>query len=219
MALFRSKRPLDQHQILGQAARAARRRGRRYRLKAIALYCQALKAEPNNPDLLRKIAPLLVKTKDPANACKAYRQAITELSKHGFYSRAVGVCHEALRYLPHAVTLWKDLAALEFKRGRKVDAVEALLQGRRHCRGRRSRAEAMELLIAAHHIDPVHLDANLDLATLLVRSGHRPRALKLLDGLATAHPTAARRIRAKRFMIEPGVHAAWYWVRSLFRAG
>jgi tetratricopeptide (TPR) repeat protein len=218
MPIFSFKRPLDQQQIRSQAARAARRRGRRHRLKAIALYCQALKAEPNNPDLLRKIAPLLVKTKDPANACKTYRQAIAELSKHGFFGRAVGVCHEALRYLPHAVPLWKDLAALEFKRGRKVDAVEALLQGRRQCRGRRSRAEAMELLIAAHHIDPVHLDANLDLATLLVRSGHRPRALALLDGLATAHPSSARRIRAKRLRIAPDVHTAWYWVRSLFRA-
>jgi class 3 adenylate cyclase/Tfp pilus assembly protein PilF len=218
MPLFRRKRPLSQQQILDRAARAARRGGRRQRLKAIALYRQALKAEPNNPDLLRKIALLLVKTKDPANACKTYRQAIAELSKRGFFNRAVGVCREALRYLPRAVPLWKDLAALEVERGRRVDAVEALLQGRCQLRGRRSRAEAMELLIAAHHIDPVHLDANLDLASLLVRSGHRPRALVLLDGLVTAHPSSERRIRARQFRIAPGVHTARYWFRSLFRA-
>ena len=218
MALFRRTRSLDQDQILGRAARAARRGGLRHRRKAVALYRQALEAESDNPDLLRKIALLLVKTKDPGNACKTYRQAIAVFSKRGFFDHAVGVCHEALRYLPRTVSLWKDLAALEVERGRRVDAVEALLQGRRQFRGRRFRAEAMELLIAAHHIDPVHLDANFDLASLLVQSGDRHRALALLDGLVTAHPPYARRIRAKQFRIAPGVHTAWYWFRSLFRA-
>jgi class 3 adenylate cyclase len=214
----RRKRPFNKQQILGQAARAAQRRSRRQKLKAIALYRQALEAEPNNPDLLRKIALLLVKTKDPVKASITYRQAIAELSKGGFFNRAVGVCREALRYLPRAVPLWKDLAALEVERGRRVDAVEALLEGRRQFRGRRYSAEAMDLLLAAHHIDPVHLDANLDLALLLVRTGHRHRALSLLDGLVTAHPSAARRIRARQFRIAPSVRFARYWLRTLFRA-
>lgn len=213
----RRKRPFNKQQILGQAARAAQRRSRRQKQKAIALYRQALKAEPNNPDLLRKIAPLLVKTKDPVKACITYRQAIAELSKGGFFNRAVGVCREALRYLPRAVPLWKDLAALEVERGRRVDAVEALLEGRHQFRGRRYSAEAMDLLLAVHRIDPVHLDANLDLALLLVRAGHRSRALSLLDGLLTAHPSAARRIRARQFRITPSVRTGRYWFRALFR--
>lgn len=218
MALFRRTKPLNQHQIIGRAARAAQRGSRRQRRKAIALYRQAIEAEPNNPDLLRKMARLLVKTKDRDSACTTYRQAIAELRKGGFFNRAVGVCHEALRYLPREVLLWKDLATLEMERSRRVDAVETLLQGRRQFRGRRFRAEAMELLIEAHHIDPLHLDANFDLASLLTRSGDRFRALALLDGLVASCPSSARRIRAKQFMIAPGVHTAWYWVRSLFRA-
>jgi tetratricopeptide (TPR) repeat protein len=218
MALFRRKRSLDRNQILERAARAARRGGRRRRRKAVALYRQALEAEPDNPDLLRKIALLLVKSKDPSSACETYRQAIAELSNRGFFDRAVGVCHEALRYLPRAVLLWKDLAALEVKRGRRVDAVDTLLEGRRQFRGRRSRAEAMELLIAAHHIDPVHLTVNFDLASQLARSNDRPRALALLDWLVTAHPSHRRRIRAKQFRIAPGWRTAWQWFRSLFHA-
>jgi class 3 adenylate cyclase len=213
----RRKRPFNKQQILSQAARAAQRPGRRHKLKAIALYRQALETEPNNPDLLRRIALLLAKTKDPINACLTYRLAIAEMSKGGFFSRAVGVCREALRYLPRAAPLWKDLAAMEVERGRRVDAVEALLEGRREFRGRRHGAEALELLLAAHHIDPVHLDANLDLASLLVRAGHRSRALALLDGLVTAHPEAARRIRARQFRIAPSVRTARYWLRALFR--
>jgi hypothetical protein len=112
--------------------------------------------------------------------------------------------------------LWKDLAALELKRGRRVDAVEALLKGRRRFRGRRSRAEAIELLVAAHHIDPINLAVTFDLASQLARSGDRPRALALLDGLAAARPSDGRRIRAKQFRISPGLHTAWYWFRSLF---
>jgi tetratricopeptide (TPR) repeat protein len=217
MAPIQRKRPLDQQQILGQAARAAQRRGHRHKLKALALYRRALEAEPNNPDLLRKIALLLIKTKDPINACKTYQQAIAELRKYGFFSRAVGVCHEALRYLPRSTPLWKDLSTLEVERGRPIDALEALLEGRRQFRGRQYSAEAMDLLLAVHQINPVHLDANLDLAPLLVRAGHRPRALALLDGLVTAHPAAARRIRARQFRIAPSVRTAWHWFRALLR--
>jgi hypothetical protein len=74
----------------------------------------------------------------------------------------------------------------------------------------------MELLVAAHHIDPVNLAVTFDLASQLTRSGDRPRALALLDGLAAARPSDRRRIRAKQFIIAPGVRTAWYWFRSLF---
>jgi tetratricopeptide (TPR) repeat protein len=218
MALLSRKRSLDRDHILGQAARAARRRGQRHRRKALGLYRQVLEAEPDNPDLLRKIALLLVKTQDPNNACASYRRAIAVFSDRGFFDRAVGVCREALRYLPRAVPLWKDLAALEVERGRRVDAVEALLKGRRRFRGRRSRAEARELLVAAHHIDPINLAVTFDLASQLARSDDRPRALALLDGLAAARPSDGRRIRAKQFRISPGVRTAWCWFRSLFHA-
>jgi len=218
MALLSRKQSFDRDQILGRAARAARRGGQRHRRKALVLYRQVLEAKPDNPDLLRKIALLLVKTKDPRNACESYRRAIAVLTDRGFFDHAVGVCREALRYLPRAVPLWKDLAALEVKRGRRVDAVEVLLKGRRRFRGRRSRSEAIELLVAAHHIDPTNLAVTFDVASQLARSGDRPRALALLDGLAAARPSDRRRIRAKQFRISPGVHTAWYWFRSLFYA-
>jgi tetratricopeptide (TPR) repeat protein len=218
MALWSRKQSLDRGQILGRAARAARRGGQRHRRKALALYRQVLEAEPDNPDLLRKTALLLVKTKDPNNACKSYRRAIAVYSDNGFCDHAVGVCREALRYLPRAVPLWKDLATLEVERGRRVDAVEALLQGRRRFRGRRSRSEAMELLVAAHRIDPVNIAVTFDLAFQLARSGDRPRALALLDGLIAVHPSDRRRIRARQFKIAPGMRTAWHWVRTLFSA-
>lgn len=218
MALFHRKRTYDRGLMLEKAARAARRRGLRQKRKALELYRQVLKHEPDNADLHRKIALLFVKTKDPSNALESYQQAIAVLTQRGFFDRAVGVCHEALRYLPREVSVWEDLAALEVERGRKIDAVEALLRGRRQFRGRRYRAEAMELLTSAHNIDPFHLAVNFDLASLLARSGARPRALALLEGLVTAHPSHVRRIRAKQFRIEPSVHTAWLWCRSFFRA-
>ena len=96
--------------------------------------------------------------------------------------------------------------------------MDTLLEGRRQFRRRRSRAEAMELLIEAYHIDPTHLAVNFDLASLLARSNDRPRALTLLDGLVTAHPSHRRRIRAKQFRIAPGWRTAWHWFYSLFHA-
>jgi len=63
--------------ILGDAARA-QRKGRRK--KAITLYRQVLEHEPENPDLHRKLAPLLARTRKPAEAWASYRRWLAALA-------------------------------------------------------------------------------------------------------------------------------------------
>ncbi len=214
MALFQRKESYDRRRLLDRAARAARGRSRRQRRKAVALYRRVLAVEPDNPDLLRKLAPLLAQTDEAADACASYRRAAQEFVERGFFDRAVGVYRDAVRALPHEVSMWKEMAALELQRGRRTDAVAALLTGRRGCRRRKHRDQALALLWAARKIEPTHLELNLDLAGLLARSGARPRALALLDEILPALPESEKRIRARQFRVAPGPGTAWRWLRS-----
>jgi tetratricopeptide (TPR) repeat protein len=218
VSLLRRKTPFVRTDILEQAARAARKRGRRQRRKAITLYREGLAREPENLDLHRKLAPLLAADGQLDEAWGSYRRAVDALSKRGFVGQAIGVCREAVAALPREVAAWRALAQLELVRGRRADAVKSLLEGRRHCRGRARAREAMELLGEILRVDPSQIDVSLDLASLLARSGDRARALALLDETLAVRPDRARRLRAAQFWIAPGCKTAWRWLRALFGA-
>jgi tetratricopeptide (TPR) repeat protein len=211
--LFGRKRRYDRSRLLGDAARMQRKGKLR---KAAALYREVLAAEPGNVDLERKLAPLLARTGRPGEAWDSYRRSAQGLAQHGFVDRAVGVYREAARYLPRQGELWQALAELELKRGRRVDAVEALLAGARALRSRREGAQAIRLLERAHQLDPSAFEVGLALAGRLAQAGRRERALRLLEELAACKQgRALRRIRGRQLRIAPGPRAAWHWLRAL----
>lgn len=198
------------------AAAGARRR--RKHQKALELYQRVLAKEPDNPDLHRKVAPLLAATKQEAQAWAAYRRAVDGLVQQGFLEQAIGVFREATGYLPRHVEVWSGLAELELKRQRSADAHKALLEGRRHFRSRKHRAEAIALLTRARKIDPRHFETSFDLAGLLGRSGASRRAQRLLDELASwTQGPKLRRVRARQFGLSPSPAAGWRWMRAALR--
>lgn len=211
--LLRRRRSYDRNQLLADAARA-RRRGRTRR--AIALYREVLAVEPDNPELLRKVAPLFVRTRQPAEAWASYRRAAELLAERGFVERAIGIHGEAARRVPKQAEVWLGLARLESERGRTVDARDALLEGRRHFRRRRDQQVAVQLLREARRLDPAHLGAGLDLAGLFARMGRRDAALRLLEELAADHPHRRLRIRTRALRLAPGLETARAWLRALF---
>ncbi len=212
MGWFRSEDHYDRRRLLNRAARAARGRSRRQRRKAVALYRRVLEVEPDNPDLLRKLAPLLATTDDAADACASYRRAAETFVERGFLDRAVGVYRDALRALPGEVSLWKEMAALELKRGRRADALATLLEGRRGFRGRNGREAAMTLLWLARKADPSNLDVGLDLALQLGKSGAGGRGVALLEELLPSHPGGETRVRARQLRIAPSPGALWRYL-------
>lgn len=215
MALLGRKQGYDRNRLLNQAARA---RGRGRLKKAIELYRQVLAVEPRNADLHRKLAPMLARTKKPDESLKSYRAAADELIRGGFIEQAIGVYREAVQQLPPQRELWLALSDLEIERGRKPDAVGALLEGRQQFRRRRDRSDAMLLLLRVRKLDPNHLDATLDLALLLAKSGNRNRGLTLLEEQAVhRRGRALRRVRARQLRLAPGFGSAWRWLRALFR--
>jgi tetratricopeptide (TPR) repeat protein len=216
MALSRREAKYDRRKLLDLASRAARRRGRRQQMRAIDLYRQVLQLEPQNPDVLRKLARLLARARETGEALAAYRRAASEYAALGYADRAAGVYRDAVRELPNDAEIWKELAALEVARGLPADALALLLEGRRSFRGRRQRKGAIALLRTARRLEPTHFELNLDLALLLGRCRAAAKGTALLDELILSHPAMTARIRARQFRIRPSPVTAWRWVRALF---
>lgn len=199
---------------LKKRASAALRKGRRK--KALALYRRILEVEPDNLEIHQKIAPLLVRARQPEEALASYRRAVDGLLRQGFDEKAIGLLHAAARQLPHEQWLWQSAADLEAGRGHTADAIETLLLGAQGFRPRRHRLRAIELLIHARKLDRSHFRATYELARLLGKSGGRRRALRLLDELAAApHSRHLRRIRARQLWLAPGPRSLWRLARAV----
>lgn len=215
MGLLRRKESYDRGRLMNQAARARRRGDLK---KAVAFYRRVIEVEPRNADLHRKMAPLLARTKKPDESLKSYRAAAGELIRGGFIEQAIGVYREAVQQLPPQRELFMALSDLELERGRKPDAISALLEGRKKFRRRRDRTDASVLLRRIRELDPHHLDATLDLAVILARTGQRNRALRLLDEQAARRRgPELRRVRARSFRLAPSFGTGLRWMKALIR--
>ena len=210
--MFGRKRRYDRSKLLADAASAQRKGKLR---KAAALYREVLAVEPGNVDLERKLAPLLAKTKQREEAWASYRRAAEGLAGHGMLDQAVGVYRECAQLLPRQGELWLALANLEAKRGRKADAVKALLAGAGKLRGRKERAVAIRLLERARELEPGDFEVSFELAGRLARVGKRERALQLLDQLAARkRGRMLRRVRRRQLFLAPGPGTAWRWIQA-----
>jgi tetratricopeptide (TPR) repeat protein len=212
MAFLRRAQPYDRSRLLAEAARA-RTKGKAK--KAIAALQAVLEHEPTNADVHRRLAPLLAGSKQTSDAWTSYRIAVAGLVRAGFVDQAVGVLREAAGNLDRERTVWEQLADAEQQRGRPIDALEALLEGRQRFRARRDRPEAIKLLMRARKLSPNHFEANFDLAGLLARSGARAPAARILAELAAhAHGSELRRTRRRQLVLSPTPGALWRFLRS-----
>ena len=215
MPIFtKHKTKYDRAQLLAAASQAA---GKGRHRKALALYKQVLHAEPNNPELHRKAAPLLARAKENDAAWRSFRLAAQAMEKEGFQDKAIGIYREAVHYLPRRVEAWMAIGEFHFDRRRKTDAVESLLEGRKHFRRRKDLTSAMQLLSRARQIDPGHVEVGLDLARLWRKSGNRRGAVRLLEELMrVAHRNQRRKIRWAQFSLRSNPATFLRWLGSVF---
>jgi len=212
--LYSRKVAYDRTRILVAADRA-RAKGRRR--KAIALYRRVLMVEPGDPDLHARIAPLLARSGQPFDAWNSFRTAASAYLRGRQMEQVLAVYKEATRSLPMQIETWRHVAKLQRKIGRNRQAMETLLEARRHFRGRRHRAEAIYLLRRVRDIDAWHVDTVIDLSKLLARSRQRVEAESLLTQLAERlEGRPLRRVRACHWWISPTLQNSWLWMRALF---
>jgi len=210
MAFWR-KKPYDRAEILA-AADKARAQGRIR--KAVAGYRKVLAVDPNDVAVHGKIAPLLARRHEPEEALRSFQFAAQGHLKAGFQDRALAVYVQAAAHFPEEAWIWDEIARLHLLRGRRADAVNALLDGGTRL-GRQVRPKGIALLRKALEIEPWHLEATLALGRLLRKSGEAVEALDLLEDLvARVRGKGRRRVRRAIFGMSPTPGNAWRWLRG-----
>ncbi len=211
MAFWR-KKPYDRSQTLAEAERA---RGRGRTAKAIKLYRAVLSREPNDAVVHGKIAPLLARRRKlRGEGLASFRLAAQGQLKAGFTDRAIALYVQAAAFFPLQAELWEEIARLDQARGRRADAIGALMEGAGHL-GRRgpTRPDASRLLRRALEIEPWHLQATLHLARVLARDREKEEALALLQDIAgRVRGKGRRRVRRAIFWISPTPGNLWRWL-------
>ena len=122
---------------------------------------------------------------------------------------------QAVSFLPRRVELWERIAQLDVKRERIPEAIKDLLEGSKHFRRKKERQSAVRLLRLAMKIEPWQFESTLQLAWLLRKSGARPEARKLYQGLCERNRSRRlRKVRAAMFRMSPTPAAALLWLRA-----
>lgn len=215
MALFsRKPKPFDRTATLA-LAEAARARGRRK--KAIALYRKVLEVDPRDLTVHGKIAPLLARAGKRDEALASFRAAWEGQFRAGFVDRALAVLRQAVDLYPEENALWEEMARLHLQRGRRADAVAAMVEAGERLWKRRQPLAAVKALRRALEIEPWHPQATLLLARALAKDGRIDDALSLLDALgARVRGKVLRRVRRLAFFLSPTPARLWRWIRSAF---
>lgn len=204
----------DRAELLKAARKAREKRQRR---KAIALYRQILSMEAGNAELHAKLAPLLARTRQRFDALLSFREAAEGYLREGKTAESMGMFREAATLLPREPDLWVSLARLQRQHRTPQEAIDTLLEGRKHFRGRRRYAEAIFLLRQARDIEAWDGVVVLELVRLLAKTRQREEALPLLAGLRSrTRGKALRPICALQFRLSPTPKNAWRWFASLF---
>lgn len=214
MLFARKRKPFDRTATLEEAERA-RIAGRRK--KAIGLYRKILAEDPKDLAVHGKIAPLLARSGKKPDALASFRIAGQGQIRAGFVDRAISITRQATEFFPEEIALWEEIARLHLQRGRRGDAVAALVDaGHRLWRGR-NREIAAKALRKALEIEPWHPQATLLLARTWAGDGRREEALGLLDGLSLrVRGKLLRRTRRLAFRISPTLSNLWRWIRASF---
>jgi tetratricopeptide (TPR) repeat protein len=196
------------------AADAARARGRVKR--AVALYREALAAEPDDPTVNARIAPLLARVGDVEGGATAYRRAAEAHVRAGFVDRAAAVNAAASTTFPLDAGFRLEAARLNLLRGRRQDAVNGLVDGGRALHRARRWDAATSLLRRALELEPLHVEGTLALAPVLAATGGAAEARALLgriEGRARGRDLA--RVRWALLRLRPTPAALWRWLRAV----
>lgn len=192
-------------------AEKARARGRVR--KAVRWFRKVLEHQPNDLQVRAKIAPLLARLGRWDEARTNFDKSAEGFLAAGFAPKAIAVWTVAAETFPEHVEYWERIANEQVVRGRRQDAVLALLQGRARLRKKGQRPMAMLLLRQVLALDGVHLEATLDLADLLRRDGVFHEAERLVAGLLTVvvRRSERRRVHFALFRLEPSFRGALNW--------
>jgi tetratricopeptide (TPR) repeat protein len=212
--------PLLSRRIAYDRKRLIRRAGElesgwRWR-EALRLYRLVLAAEPHDPEIHARVAPLLARSRRHYEARESFRRAVHGFRRMGDAKRAEATLVAAAEALPDDPDAARTRAVYERAQNRHQEALRLLVEtSDRLARRRRWRGAAIVLLREANQIEPRHPEVLLRLARLLHRDGQAAEALFWLDQLEGRVPGRKARTHARlRLRIDPTFRHLWAWLRT-----
>ena len=181
--------------------------------KAVKWYRKVLEKEPTDPGVHFKVAPLLARLRKDTDSRASFDMAADGFLAQGFSPKAIAVWTLAAQTFPEHVQYWERIANEQVIRGKRADAVLALLSGRRQLKKKRQRHLAATLLRQVLELEPGNVGATLDLAGLLRLDGSREEAKGLLKSalLRVGRGPLRRKVRFAQFRLEPTFRGALDW--------
>jgi tetratricopeptide (TPR) repeat protein len=206
----RKKKSHDRTELLAQADKS---RTRGHRRRAITLYLRLLEQDPNDLTVHGRVAPLLAAEGKVAAAMASFRAAAAGHAAAGYAERGIAMLRQAADHFPEDESLWTEVASLHVMRGRRGDAVAALVAGGEKLLNGRYRPIGAKVLRRALELEPWNVAATILLAKTLARERRRTEAVALLEGLARRTEGEAR-IQARRlaFRYSPTPGRLWRWL-------
>jgi thioredoxin-like negative regulator of GroEL len=213
---FWRKKPFNRIEAM---AKADRHRAKGHRRRAISGFRKVLAVDPSDVAVHGKLAPLLAETGQMGEALASFHLAAHGHLQAGFADRAIAVYVQASAFFPLEVNLWEELGGLYQGRGRRMDAVNAYVNGGSKLGARADqRADGARLLSRALGLEPWHPAATLALAKVFAADKRKDEALTLLTTLVTRiRGTELRRARGALFKLSPTPKNAFFWVRALLQ--
>jgi thioredoxin-like negative regulator of GroEL len=206
----KKKKVYDRTELLAQADKS---RARGQRRRAVTLYLTLLQQDPNDLTVHGKVAPLLAAEGKREAAMASFRSAATGHAASGFVDRGIAVLRQAAEHFPEDETLWTEVADLHMMRGRRGDAVAALIAGGERLLEGRFRPIGAKVLRRALELEPWNVSATILLARTLAKEKRRQEAVVLLEGLARRTGGKARgRARRLAFWYSPSPRRLWRWL-------
>lgn len=210
MPIFSRRVPFDRKQLLVRADSLAR--GWRWRT-AMRLYRLILAAEPRNPEIHGRIAPLLARAGRKAEAWESFRCAAEACEQAAQDAQLLSIRQHAVKSLPCESAAYRALARCQLKQKRPDQALQTLVDGSRRLRRGCLRGDAIVLLSDAREIEPWNPGVVIEVARRLARSGDAAAALFLLDQLdARVSGLDRSAVRKLIFWIEPSLVHGWRWL-------
>jgi tetratricopeptide (TPR) repeat protein len=196
-------------------ARADRHRQAGRVEEAIAGYQEILRWRPDDAVARARLAPLLARAGEREAALAEFRRLAEDQRRAGFPARAISLLKQAAQRWPDEISLTAEAAELELARGRREDAVKALLEGGRRLLETPLRPQGTKLVRRALELHPWHVEGTLLYARTLVLDRRRRDAGRLLDGLARRTLGEARRQAvAAGARLAPSPRRLWRWLRT-----
>lgn len=216
MPFFSRQIPFDRKRLLARAGQLES--GWRWR-HALTLYRHVLAAEPHDPELQARIAPLLARSGRDYEARESFRIAQAGFKRQEDLQQLEATHLAASKALPKDADVARSRARFERSQGRHELAMRTLVEVSDRI-ARRRRGEAIILLREANQIESRHPAVLLRLARLLFRDGQPAEALFWLEQLeGRSSNEQLLRARRLRLRIDPTFRNLWNWMRGPRRTG